>query len=72
MGASTVKYTTPLPCIGVSESDSKLYTRLEFYEGNNHKHLKNTLVYKAKQFVLTQKNSSKVYIFWKIVQVVCK
>ena len=48
-----VKYTTPLPCIGLSESDSKLYTNFEFCEGKNHKHLKNTLIYKAKQFMLT-------------------
>jgi hypothetical protein len=33
VGASTVKYTTPLPCIGLIESDSKLYSKLEFCEG---------------------------------------
>ena len=36
MGASTVKYTTPLPCIGLSESDSKTYTNFELCEGKNH------------------------------------
>ena len=59
MGTSTFKYTTPLPCIGLSESDSTLYTKFEFCEGKNHKHLekknqksKNTLIYKAKQCML--------------------
>ena len=48
-----VKYTTLSPYIDLSESDSKLYTNFEFFEGNNYKHLKNTLIYKAKQFMLT-------------------
>ena len=48
-----VKYTTPLSCKGLSESDSKLYTNFEFGEGKNHKRLKNTLIYKTKQFLLT-------------------
>jgi hypothetical protein len=46
-GASTVKYTSPLTWIGLSESDSNPYTNFEFCEGKNHKHLKNTLIYKA-------------------------
>ena len=29
MGASTVKWTTPEPWVGLSESDSKLYTNFE-------------------------------------------
>ena len=33
VGAGTVKYTTPLPYIGLSESDSKLYPSFEFCEG---------------------------------------
>ena len=33
VGASTVKYTTPLPCIGLSDSDAKLYANFEFCEG---------------------------------------
>ena len=64
---STVQCTTPLPCIGLSESDSKLYTNFNFCEGKNHKQLKNTLIYKAKQFVLTTNKiiffKRKVYIF---------
>jgi hypothetical protein len=40
VGASTVKYTTPLPYIDSSKSVSKLYTNFEFYEGKNHTHLK--------------------------------
>ena len=54
MDTSTIKYTTPLPCISLSESDSKLYTNFEFCEGTNSKHLKNTLIYKAKQFMFTK------------------
>jgi hypothetical protein len=46
-GASMVKYTTPLPCIGFNGIGSKLYTNFEFCEGKNHKHLKNTLIYKS-------------------------
>ena len=38
-GASTVEYTNPLPCIGLSESDSKRYTNFEIYEGKNHTNL---------------------------------
>ena len=47
-----VKYTSALPCIGLSESEPKLYTNSEFCEGNKHKHLKNTLIYTTKQFML--------------------
>ena len=32
MGASTVKWTCPDPCLVLSESDSKLYTNFEFCE----------------------------------------
>ena len=38
-GANTIKYTTPLACIGLSVSDFKLYTNFKFCEGKNHKHL---------------------------------
>ena len=52
--ASMVRYTTPLPWIGLSKNDSKLYTNYDFFEGKtNHKQLKNTLIYKAKQLMLT-------------------
>ena len=40
--------------MGLSESDSKLYATFDFYDKKNHKHLKNTLIYKAKQFMLTK------------------
>ena len=33
LGASMVKYTTPLPCIGLGESDSKLFTHFQFWKG---------------------------------------
>ena len=69
LGASTVKYTTPLPYIGLSESDSKLYANFEFCE--KYKHLENILIPKIKQFMLTIFFEEK-YIFKKMVQVVCK
>ena len=46
--ANTVKWTTLVPWIGLSENVTKLYINFEFCEGENHKHLKNTLIYKAK------------------------
>jgi hypothetical protein len=64
---SMVKYTTSLPCIGLRESGSKPYTNFDFCEGKNHKHLNITLHYKAKQFMLTNYFSRKVYIFLKTV-----
>ena len=33
MDVSMVKHTTLLPCIGLSESSSKLYINFEFFEG---------------------------------------
>ena len=65
-GASTVKYTTLVPCIGLSENDLKLYTNFECCEGKFHKHLKITLIYKAKQFMLTIKiqEKSTYFIRW--------
>jgi hypothetical protein len=50
-GASTVKYTTPLLSIGLSENDLEPYTHFEFFVEKNQKHLKNTLIYKAKHFI---------------------
>ena len=35
-GASTVKWTTLIPCIGLNENDLKLYNSFEFGEGKNH------------------------------------
>ena len=37
-----VKWTTPEPVVGLSESDSKLYTNFEFCEEINDKQLKKT------------------------------
>ena len=56
---------THTSCIGLSESDSKLYANFEFCEEKNHKHLekKNTLIYKAKQFMLKKGKFMKFYIF---------
>ena len=41
---------------------SKPYTNFESCEGKFQKHLRNTLAYKAKQFMLTIIFSRKVYI----------
>ena len=35
-GASTVKYTTPLPYIGLSESDSKVYINFEICKAKKY------------------------------------
>ena len=51
LGASMYKYTTPLPCITLSESDSKLYIKFGFCEGKNQRQLKNSLIYIIKQFM---------------------
>jgi hypothetical protein len=66
-----VKWITPNPCLVLSESDSKLYTNLEWCEEKNHRHIKRILIYKAKQYMM-KKNPKKVYIFQKMVQTVCK
>ena len=63
LGCKHGEVHTPLSCIGLSKSDSNLYTNFEFYEENNHKHLKDTLIYNAKQFVLEFFFSRQVYIF---------
>ena len=62
VGTSTVRYITPLPCIGLSESDSKLSIKFIFCEEKNLKHLKNNLIYKAKKFMLTIFFSRDAYI----------
>ena len=36
VGACTVKWTNPNPTLVLSESDSTLYTKFEFYEEKNH------------------------------------
>ena len=46
----------------LSETNSKLYTNFEFCEGKNHKHFKNTLIYKAKQKILTKKFKKNLHI----------
>ena len=35
----------PYPCLVFNESDSKLYTNIEFCEEGNHRHFKNILIY---------------------------
>jgi hypothetical protein len=55
-GASTVKWTTFDPCLGLSESDPKLYTNFEFHEIKIHRHLENIWIYKAERFMFTKNN----------------
>ena len=55
MGANTVKWTAFDPCLGSSESDSNLYTNFEFCDEKIHRHSKNILIYKPKQFVIVKK-----------------
>ena len=59
MGASTVKWTTLYPCLGSSESDSKVNTYFEFCGEKIHRRSNNILIYKAKQFMMTQKKKKK-------------
>ena len=54
MGASTVKWTCPDPCLELSESDSKLYTNFNFCEEKTID-IKKILIYKAIQFMMTKK-----------------
>ena len=63
MGVSTVKWTTHDPCLVLSEGDSILCTNVEFCEENNDRHFKDILIYKAKQFMMTNTNPRKVHIF---------
>jgi hypothetical protein len=41
-GASTVRWTALDPCLGLSESDPKLYSNFDLYEIEIHKHLEST------------------------------
>jgi hypothetical protein len=43
--------------------DSKLDTNFEFCEEENHRHLKNTLIYKTKQFMMTKNSKEKPIYF---------
>ena len=53
LGANTVKWITLDPCLGLSESDPKLYTNFKFHEIEIHKHLENIWIYKAEQIMFT-------------------
>ena len=59
MDASTVKWTTFDICLVLSEIDLNLNTNFKFVKENNHKHFENILIYKAEQFMMTQKNEEK-------------
>jgi hypothetical protein len=61
MGANTPKWIAIDLCLVLSGSNSKVYTNFEF--GKYHRHFKNKLIYKAKQFMMTKIISSKIHIF---------
>ena len=72
MGASMVKWIAHDPCLVLSDSDSKLYTNFEFCKERN-RNLKNKHVELKNQAIYVDKKiPRKVYIFWKMPQVVCK
>ena len=50
------------PCLELSESDSKLYTDLEFCEEKNHRHFKTIMIYKAKQFMMGKNSKKSLHI----------
>ena len=58
-GASTGKWTAPDPCHVFSESDSKLYTKFEFCDEKNHRHLEKHINLQSYVNHDDQKNSKK-------------
>ena len=50
-----VKWTSLDPPLMLSEIDSKLYTNLDFVQNKYHTHLRDILIYKAKQFIVTKR-----------------
>ena len=63
-GASMIWWTTLDPCTHLSENDPKQLTNFGICENKDHKHFINTLVYKAKQSILTntiQKESLHIF-----------
>lgn len=61
MGASTLTWTIPYPCLVFSESDSILCINMEFYKEKIISILKTYLSTKVNQFIMT-KNPREVYI----------
>jgi hypothetical protein len=61
LGASTIKVDNPR--LVFSETDSKLYTKIEICEEKNHKHFKNILIYKSNKLVMTKKFQEKSTYF---------
>ena len=59
MGASIVKWTTPHPCLVLSEHGLILNTNFELCEETNHRHSKGIPIYNAKQFMMTKKKPQK-------------
>ena len=71
MGASTVKWTTLEPCIGLSESNSKLYINFEICEDKNHKNKKHSDLQSQAIYVDNCFQEKSTYSKG-MVQVVCK
>jgi hypothetical protein len=45
-----------------SESNSELYTDFKFCEEKKHRHIKNILIYKAKQIMLSKHSKKSLHI----------
>ena len=54
-----VKYTTPLPSVGLSESDSKLLTNFKFCEWKKLKHLKKHIDLQSRAIFFDKNNFKK-------------
>ena len=59
LGASMVRWTTPDPCLVLSDRDWKLYTNFEFCEEKNHIHVKKHIGLQSHAILWWQKNSMK-------------
>ena len=55
VGASTLKWTCPNPCLVSTENDSKVYTNFDFFGEKNHRNFYNIFTYKAKKLMMTKK-----------------
>ena len=63
-GASTIKWTTPYPCLVLTESDLILCPNFKLFWRKIHRHFKYILlIYKAKQFMMTKESQEKSTYF---------
>ena len=57
-----VKYTTPLPCIGLSKSDSKTYIIFEFCKGKIIKNWKKNIDLQNQEIYVDKKFKKNLHI----------